>query len=377
MGGRRPVDMESASQRDATDDLSGGGPRDTAPSQGGAGGAPLADANRTEVPDAAPRDLAPDVPVVPMPSGTPCTTREQCSSNLCIDGVCCNSLCPGTCNSCNVPGLEGLCVPVPFGRDPDNECADTAAASCGTSGACDGAGKCSFHDAAVVCGARACVDGVESMPRRCDGKGSCRIARLKTCAPYGCDGDHCATTCVPGSSCGVRGACLATGKCPGLLALGEPCTKGGDCTSGSCASGVCCDGGCSARGCYACNVPDYVGICSPAVKGTDPTNTCAREDAATCGRTGACDGIGGCELYNPGTVCLGGLCAAGVEVSPRLCNGQNTCRAPLRMRTCRDGCGERTCRICPATGCEDAGVPVDMSAGGSVDMTTTDGPAGN
>jgi hypothetical protein len=49
-------------------------------------------------------------PTVPLADGADCVGSSQCSSMLCVDGVCCESTCDGPDESCNVPGLEGNCL---------------------------------------------------------------------------------------------------------------------------------------------------------------------------------------------------------------------------------------------------------------------------
>ena len=41
-----------------------------------------------------------------------CKGGGDCVSGLCVDGYCCNDACEGQCEACDVPGGEGLCVPV-------------------------------------------------------------------------------------------------------------------------------------------------------------------------------------------------------------------------------------------------------------------------
>ena len=43
--------------------------------------------------------------------GQPCTTPAQCSTMICVDGVCCTTPCDGPNETCNLPGREGTCVP--------------------------------------------------------------------------------------------------------------------------------------------------------------------------------------------------------------------------------------------------------------------------
>jgi hypothetical protein len=80
------------------------------------------------------------------PNGTACGAAAACQSGFCVDGVCCDGACGGLCQACSVAkkgqGLEGACGPVALGLDPNNQCADQGAPSCGTDGKCDGNGAC-------------------------------------------------------------------------------------------------------------------------------------------------------------------------------------------------------------------------------------------
>ncbi len=55
-------------------------------------------------------------------NGQPCGAPSDCTSNACVDGVCCNSACTSLCMRCNVAGSVGSCSFIPSGQDPDNEC---------------------------------------------------------------------------------------------------------------------------------------------------------------------------------------------------------------------------------------------------------------
>lgn len=67
-------------------------------------------------------------------NGATCASASECQSNFCVDGVCCNTACTGTCQACNVAGSLGTCANIPNGQDPANECAGTLV--------CNGAGAC-------------------------------------------------------------------------------------------------------------------------------------------------------------------------------------------------------------------------------------------
>ena len=55
-----------------------------------------------------------------LPEGSACTGAGggQCQSGPCVDGVCCNQACSGSCQACNLPGTVGQCTPIPGGQDP-------------------------------------------------------------------------------------------------------------------------------------------------------------------------------------------------------------------------------------------------------------------
>jgi hypothetical protein len=54
--------------------------------------------------------------------GTACDAGAQCGSGFCTDGVCCESPCNGTCETCNLAGSPGRCMPIAADTDPDLEC---------------------------------------------------------------------------------------------------------------------------------------------------------------------------------------------------------------------------------------------------------------
>ena len=68
-----------------------------------------------------------------LPNGEPCTDAAECGSGQCVDQLCCDQACDGTCEACNLSGSAGSCQPLPAGTDPDSECGG---------GVCDGAASC-------------------------------------------------------------------------------------------------------------------------------------------------------------------------------------------------------------------------------------------
>jgi MYXO-CTERM domain-containing protein len=48
-------------------------------------------------------------------NGSPCSVAIGCASNLCADGVCCDTACDQACEACNLPGSVGRCSVPPGG----------------------------------------------------------------------------------------------------------------------------------------------------------------------------------------------------------------------------------------------------------------------
>ena len=43
-------------------------------------------------------------------NGSTCAQQNECQSDFCVDGFCCNTACGGECDSCNANGSEGTCT---------------------------------------------------------------------------------------------------------------------------------------------------------------------------------------------------------------------------------------------------------------------------
>ncbi|WP_276565445.1 choice-of-anchor Q domain-containing protein, partial [Haliangium sp. UPWRP_2] len=138
--------------------------------------------------------------------GTTCTNDSQCSSQHCIDGVCCQTTCacgnPTDCLSCrgsDTGGASGTCAPIKAGQ-----VCRAASGACMAAAACDGStSQCPANllkPAGTVCkpaGANATCDPADF----CDGKRSSCPANF---APYGSTG----TTCATPSQCNGTGRCI-------------------------------------------------------------------------------------------------------------------------------------------------------------------------
>ena len=55
--------------------------------------------------------------------GQSCEEPGQCATANCVDGVCCDSVCEGTCRACSgvAGGDDGVCTMAPYGTDPEVE----------------------------------------------------------------------------------------------------------------------------------------------------------------------------------------------------------------------------------------------------------------
>jgi hypothetical protein len=147
-----------------------------------------------------------------LDSGTACAFSDQCGTAHCVDNVCCNSTCGGTCSRCDVAGSEGTCAPAPAGTDPDQEC---GAVSC--------AGY--YHGwSGDTCFRKADVGAAQAV---CNGAGACQtVAQQCTAAPMGTAAITCDSLCQDptGGTCSGTTAGACTNVSQGSLTCGSgPC----------------------------------------------------------------------------------------------------------------------------------------------------------
>ncbi len=136
-------------------------------------------------------------------NGQACKQGSDCASGFCVDEVCCDVECKGTCQACRADikssGASGVCGPANNGIDPKNDCPDDGALSCQRDGQCDGAGRCRTYAKGTSCGASVCV-GNRAAGRVCDGIGACtNSADGFECAPFACANasGSCISACDP------------------------------------------------------------------------------------------------------------------------------------------------------------------------------------
>lgn len=275
--------------------------------------------------------------VSPAGNGATCALAAQCASGNCVDGVCCDSACAGLCQACSVikkgSGMDGVCGTIGQGSDPDNECVQQAATTCGQTGACNGAGTCQLYPQGTSCGASIC-QGTTAAGQICNGAGQCVASPMGVdCAPYACSSGACKNPCATSNDC-VNGYTCSAGICQPVGTLGTPCTTANQCGSGHCVDGVCCDMACNGS-CVACTVAKAGqgsdGVCGSIKAGTDPDDECAGQLPSSCGQTGFCNGASACAKYGMGTECAPGSCSAGEQTNPSQCDGLGTCVAGSQM----------------------------------------------
>ena len=290
------------------------------------------------------------------PKGSTCTNSSQCSTNHCVDGTCCDSVCDTLCYACNISTTPGTCLPVPNNGTDTSSGHGTCVAACQgqtqVSGLCDGAGNCkgvSSCQTGFVCANSACVPSCSVVP--CTASDQC----------------HVAGTCDPTS-----GACSNPAK-----GDGSTCNDGNACTrTDTCQAGICTGGNpvtCTASDqCHVAGTCDPAnGACSNPAKGDGSTcndgNACTRTD--TC-QAGACTGSNPVTCTASDQCHMAGTCdpASGTCSNPSkadgsTCNGDSTCvngNCVLKSNSaaCANGgeCASSNCvsNVCCAVACRDS-----------------------
>lgn len=270
-------------------------------------------------------------PSVPQPAGaglgTACNVAADCASGFCVDGVCCDVGCADVCASCNAPGTEGTCSPIP--SDP-------------------------------LCSALLCPQGTECRGldatqaiSNCEGLGACR--RSATCQVTNFEAG---ASCENGTgSCDGNGACAVAGK----LILASECATDDQCAEGHCATTdagtMCCDTPCDGE-CQQCSSSGHCEA-TPSSDPRCPTVTCPADNVCRDygeNLTGACRSFG---------VCAAATDCAYAELRPAAdcnCDAQGNCTL-LRGRDCSsdENCASGACVpalgdgrfVCCAERCSD------------------------
>lgn len=321
-------------------------------------------------------------PTVELANGAACDVRDECASGSCVDGVCCDTPCSGSCEACAASltgGNDGICAPIGAGQDPEDECGicsscdgagscqshpvgtdpdddcDADSNPCGADGLCSGVGTCRLLAlAGTSCGAPSCSAGLLT-EQLCDGGGAC-LASESGCAPGSCAAaaNACTLECANEADCAAGAFCQAS-QCVGAAQLGDSCATDAECTSGHCADGVCCSVACDGQ-CEACDLTGLLGTCSPvlgAVRGARPP--CAGADGECAG---FCDGMDRSACSYPVARPCGELACSGGVATRSECNDEGACvESPS---------AECFPYLCAGTGCGSSCAATDDCASGHV-----------
>jgi hypothetical protein len=180
--------------------------------------------------------------------GDPCTVDEGCLMGVCsADGVCCDALCNGECESCLATEnmvADGICDPIPFGDDPGVECA--FGYGCEGNRSCIDCGESITEEVGGACpmACTNCAGGECNI--NCNDTTTCDGTTITCPAGWDCDincsgNDNCRNVnvvCPPGRNCDVNCA-VATHTCQNIVV---------ECADGPCnvaclgAGGNHCDG---------------------------------------------------------------------------------------------------------------------------------------
>jgi hypothetical protein len=294
-------------------------------------------------------------------NGAVCSRTQMCTSGNCVDYYCCDQLCSGSCQACNLMGTQGMCTLVKKEAPPPHppSCApylcdgtgSSCAATCAVDQDCVSTATCVSGaciqkqpngmpcTTVAQCLSGFCADGVccttpctgpceacnqsgmagfcQSLPQGNGGKTSC--------APYVCNGTNssCPNSCGSNSDCASGDYCVF-GQCTKQQPNGMPCAQAGDCQNGFCVGGICCESAC-AGACQVCNVTGSVGKCTPAAVGADPKGLCAMMMAGDAGCRAVCAASGLCTYPVAGALCGNGSCSGSMLMGSSTCNGNGGC----------------------------------------------------
>ena len=235
--------------------------------------------------------------IPPGANGASCEADSDCNSSFCADGVCCDQRCDAICTACvnaKTGAADGRCEAVVADTDPDSECTEEGAESCGVAGTgCNGSADspgCNLYAEGTPCSEPNCASGQLSAVKNCDGLGTCVEADPQTCRPYVCDpaGTACLTSCTGDTDCSRGHGCDDSGVCQPTGELGSTCDANEQCSSQQCSDGVCCDAACGGAcdTCVADQGATEDGTCTLAALGDPGVPACA--DGYCDGNQAAC-----------------------------------------------------------------------------------------
>src|SRR5262249_25808180 len=147
-------------------------------------------------------------------------------------------------------------------------CGGGSATNVCTTGRCDGVSRTSCDALAggeTVCHAASCSGGISNTTGTCDEKGGGRGGTSSSCSHYTCQGTACGSKCTsdadcaPMFHCDPRGACIANvaASCDGMHSLVAPDGAQTDCAPYGCSGATCLTSCSSIKDCA------YPAECSP------------------------------------------------------------------------------------------------------------------
>ena len=221
--------------------------------------------------------------------GMGCHADTECSSAHCADGVCCESACNGTCETCNLnAATAGTCQAIPSGMDPDKECV-MVPADAGPGNATDA--NSTSDDGAIASDGGSTTDAA-SAPDAPGGSGDA--------SSEGGESDDGASTVTADSGINLP--------------------EGGVTSSDKSCAGAC-------NGQRACAYPDNTKTC-----GTQFCNSPSQAAGFVCNGAGSCTlGLQSCTDYSCAGSACGTSCAQTSDcVDTHYCDGpQHKCQPKL------------------------------------------------
>ncbi|MGE0322972.1 MAG: hypothetical protein AB7S68_11750 [Polyangiaceae bacterium] len=176
----------------------------------------------------------------PKGNGVTCGGNGECGSGFCVDGVCCNTSCTGSCMECNLPGKLGTCSSISFTDDVDN---------CGSCGA-----ACSGNHVTRACSGGQCVGACDSGYADCNGNKRSDGCETNTQT----NADHCGSCNAACSTNHIARVCSA-GECGGTCSNGYA-----DCNSNKRSDGCEINTNADPTNCSQCGTTCDYGVCQSA-----------------------------------------------------------------------------------------------------------------
>lgn len=296
----------------------------------------------------------------PREPGQDCSSRADCTTGVCSDGVCCNRACDGTCESCVgmlTGAADGTCLNVLAGTrcGPDPHTC-TAGGEYAVMPTCNANGHCTTNSSECAEGF-ACAGNADGgyCVLDCAESGTydhslCRESHWCRRDPAGGAGGICVPDLRGGGPCESSQQCTS-GQCSGFWcrgAQGDRCQSQADCaTSLTCRDGFCCNTACPGT-CEACNVSGREGTCTPKDGQPEPGHGACQGAQTNCeGPCAAC--AGRCDGRSPECFYPG----AAQECAPATCSGARL--TPAAQCDGAGRCAARTAEACPNLfGCDES-----------------------